>query len=425
MIAPLRPGYLTATPASRGPAPSATSAEPAPEPTPDQAAPPRPAVPEMSGRKAAEVVFGSRRQDDRIAWQVDLGARETGWPEVSAGGNVLVSNDDGVACLKPDGDVAWRSPRAAWTHSRPAPTPDGGCVWSPGSGGLVALDAEGRQKWHWGQGQQMQSIQAAVGPDGTSYVCVKDQGYDLAAVGPDGATRWRASLDMHASSPAVVHPDGKVSVRVDLYDETKVVTFDSRGQKTSEASIPGRVEGRLGLGPDGSVWVGNQDGQLFRVKPDGQADQVFQARGAVRAMPRVEADGRILFGTMDGLVYSLNPDGSQAWQAEVGGLIESRVERMADGTILVGDFHKRLTALTPDGQEKWQMPLDFAAEDAMTVAPDGTVYLAGASQVMALREGGIKADLDTLPQSSTPPAGEITRDDGWIVVGDVKLPVRT
>jgi len=380
----------------------------------------------MSGRKVAEVVFGSRRQDDRIAWQVDLGARETGWPEVTTGGRVLVANDDGVNCLKPDGNVAWRYPRAAWTHSRPAPTPDGGCVWSPGSGGLVALDSEGRQKWHWGQGLQMQSIQPAVGPDGTSYVCVKDQGYDLVAVAPDGTTRWQADLEMHASSPAVVHPDGKVSLRVDLADGTKVVTFDGGGQKLHEASIPGRVEGRLGLGPDGSVFVGNQDGQLFRVGPDGQAAPFFQARGAIRAMPRIEADGQILFGTLNGGVYSLNPDGSQAWRADVGGMIHSRIERMADGTLLVGDSNKRLCALTPEGQEKWQMPLDFGADDAVTVAPDGTVYLAGSSQVMAVREGGIQADLGTLPQDQEPlPNGEITREGDWILVGGVRLPVRS
>ena len=104
----------------------------------------------MTGRKLAETVFGSRRENDLIAWRVETGSDGLGWPEVTRQGNLLVADDQGVASIAPDGRIAWRHPREAWTHARPKSTSDGGCVWSPGNGGLVGLDPQGRfqlNKW--------------------------------------------------------------------------------------------------------------------------------------------------------------------------------------------------------------------------------------------------------------------------------------
>ena len=421
MINPLSSGPTAASPVSRGPAPP-----PAPSQPTDGTAPARPAPSELTGRKAAEVVFGSRREDDRVAWRVETGGNDAGWPQVAPQGHVILADDQGVVRLDPDGRVAWRHPREAWTHARPVVTADGGCLWSPGGGGLVALDAEGQQKWRWGQGLQMQTIQPALAQDGTAYVCVQHDGWKLAAVAPDGKARWEAPLDMHASSPPVVHPDGRISVRVDLYDETRVVTFDPQGQKLWEAPLPvsSQVQGRLASGPDGSTWLGNEAGELFRITPDGKASQVFRGFGEIRAEPRVEADGKVYVTTLKGRAYGLNPDGTEAWKADLGGILDSRVERMADGTLLVGDFNKKLHALTPDGKPKWEMPLDFAADDALAVAPDGSVYLAGGKQALCLREGGVAADLKTQPKEADPGKDIAREGEDWIVVGGVKLPVR-
>jgi hypothetical protein len=413
----------TATPEAQG-----LAAAPAPPPAvapADERSASSSILPEMTGRKLAETVFGSRRENDLIAWRVETGSDGLGWPEVTRQGNLLVADDQGVASIAPDGRIAWRHPREAWTHARPKSTSDGGCVWSPGNGGLVGLDPQGRPRWRWGEGLQMQTIQPALGPDDTAYVCVRDEGWKLQAVGSDGQTRWSASLDMHASSPPVVHPDGKVSVRVDLAEETLLSTFDPQGQKLHQANIPGRVEGRPALAPDGSVWIGNDSGGLFRVSAEGQLSQVFQARGGIRAMPRIEEDGRVFFGTMKGMVYGLEPDGTKAWEVDLKGMVESRIERMADGTLLVGTFDKVLHALTPEGQSKWQMPLPFAGGDALAVSNDGTVYAAGGRQVLALREGGIQADLGRTGSAEPPADGTIaTEGDDWVVIGDVKLPVR-
>jgi len=413
----------TTAPETRGPSalPASLSADP-----PAAARSASPSVPpEMTGRMLAETVFGSRRENDLIAWRIETGSDGLGWPEVTGQGNLLVSDDQGLTSLTPDGRVAWRHPREAWTHARPKSTSDGGCVWSPGNGGLVGLDPHGRPRWRWGEGLQMQTIQPTIGPDDTAYVCVRDEGWKLSAVGSDGQTRWSAPLEMHASSPPVVHPDGKVSVRVDLAEESLLATFDPQGQKLNQALIPGRVEGRPALAPDGSVWIGNDSGGLFRISPKGQADQVFQAQGGIRAMPRIEDDGRVYFGTMKGLVYCLEPNGTKTWEVDLKGMVESRVERMADGTLLVGTFEKVLHALTPEGQPKWQMALPFAGDDALATSNDGTVYVAGGRQVMALREGGIQADLGRTGTTETPADGAITSEgEGWIVIGDVKLPVR-
>lgn len=390
-----------------------------PTASPEAVAPP--AVRELTGREVAAAVF-AESGDERVGWRTTLPGDDAGWPRVSPQGHLILSDGDGVMRVERDGRVAWRREREEWTHARPTPTPDGGAVWAPGKGGLVAYDAAGERKWRWGEGLPMQTIHPAVGPDGTTYVCVKDQGYRLEAVGPDGLTRWRAGLSMHASSPPLLHPDGKVSVRVDDYDDPRVATFSSEGKKLSEASVPGRVEGRLGLGPDGSVWLGNADGALFRIAPGSNSSQkVFQAVGAIRGAPRVESDGRVLFTTMKGFVHCLRPDGTEEWQRRLGGILSSQVERMADGTLLVPSFDRKLHALSPTGEPLWEMPLAFAGDDALAVGPDGSVFLAGRSEVVALRVGGVAEDLRRAVQAPAPVIETV--GDEWILVGDVPLPV--
>lgn len=419
MIQPVRPGF----PAPPSTAPSSPGPAAPPEPRDSASTAGQPASPELSGRQVAELVFGSKREDDKVAWRTRTPGNDAGWPEPCPGGGVLLSDGDGVVRLDADGNQLWRHPREQWTHARPVPTPDGGCVWAPGGGGLVALDAQGKPKWRWGQGLAMQTIQPAVGPDGTTYVCVKDEGWKLVAVGADGEPRWKAPLAMHASSPPVLHPDGRVSVRVDDSEDTRVATFDRDGHPVYQASVPGRVEGRLGLGPDGSIWVGNADGKLFQVTPEGRTREVFQARGALRGAPLVEADGRVFVTTMEGYVYGLKPDGTQAWRANPGGVLTSSVVRHPDGTLLVGGFDKAVHAFTPEGRPKWVVPLEFSGDDGVAAAPDGTVYVAGRNQVLALREGGIRVDLEHLPDA--PEAGTIQEEGEWVTVGDIRLPVRS
>ena len=126
MISPLRPMTPNAAPEARGPA--APPARPPADPPAAERSASSSIPPEMTGRKLAETVFGSRRENDLIAWRIETGSDGLGWPEVTGRGNLLVSDDQGLASIAPDGRIAWRHPREAWTHARPKSSSDGGCV---------------------------------------------------------------------------------------------------------------------------------------------------------------------------------------------------------------------------------------------------------------------------------------------------------
>lgn len=376
-------------------------------------------IPPVSTRRAAAAVFG-KREDDKIAWRARTEHDSAEAPSLSPQGHLLLSDGKGLVRVDPDGTVAWRQPHPQWTPFRPAAAADGGAVWAPGGRGVQAYDPKGQPTWSWGPGMQMLSIQPTVGPDGTVYVCVRDEQNHAraAAVAPGGELRWMADLPMGASAPPLLHADGRVTFRI---DDDRLASFDASGEKVWERALPERVDARPAAGPDGSVWIGNSRGQLWRIDPDGEARQVFQAVGEIRGAPRVEEDGRVLFTTMRGFVYCVSAEGEEIWSRNLGGILESSVSQLPDGTYLVGAFEKKVYGLTPEGQVKWDVPLDFAADQPIAVDDLGTAYLAGGDQVLALRPGGLRVDLEQAPE---PEAGDITTEGGWLTVGGVSLPIR-
>jgi outer membrane protein assembly factor BamB len=80
---------------------------------------------------------------------------------------------------------------------------------------LVALDADGTQKWVFPTGKQSSSIAAfaangafAVGADGTIYMGSFDN--NLYAINPDGTERWVVETGGTVTSAPAIGADGTV-----------------------------------------------------------------------------------------------------------------------------------------------------------------------------------------------------------------------
>lgn len=162
-----------------------------------------------------------------------------------------------------------------------------------------------------------------------------------------------------------------------------------------QKNLPGTVTGSPSMGPDGTIYVGLEDGRLLALDGDGNTKWTFTTGGMITAAPAFGADGRLFVGSGDGSVYALGSDGSELWQfVAVTGTSISRSFFAsptvgADGSVYVADVYKPvLYALNPDtGAVVWQA--DFTLERASgsnpvvlgrlvaapAVGPDGTLYL--------------------------------------------------
>jgi len=128
------------------------------------------------------------------------------------------------------------------------------------------------------------------------------------------------------------------------------------------------------VAPDGTIYIGSDDGNLYAISPNGEEKWRFQTGGSVFSSPAIGPDGTIYVGSDDGNLYAINPDGTQKWLFPTGGLLESSPAIGPDGTIYVGSYDKCLYAINPDGSKKWALPTGGSIISSPALSADGTIY---------------------------------------------------
>ena len=166
--------------------------------------------------------------------------------------------------------------------------------------------------WQVDLGKRIESS-PAIGPDGTIYVTACGfinfgdvSGGKLAAVTPDGVTKWIFKTPSEiVSSPA--------------------------------------------LGDDGTVYFGCRDRKFYAIDRSGKKKWSFTTGAWVDSSPAVGTNEVTYFGGWDKKFYALNPDGTKRWEFATGGPIDSSAAIARDGTIYFGSHDKNFYALNPDG----------------------------------------------------------------------------
>jgi outer membrane protein assembly factor BamB len=127
---------------------------------------------------------------------------------------------------------------------------------------------------------------------------------------------------------------------------------------------------------DGTVYFGNDDGDLYAVDADtGTERWKFDVGGEVQSSPTA-ADGTVYVRGVLGDLYAVDADtGHERWVFQnIGGVDSSSSPAVVDGTVYFGSDDGNLYAVAADtGEERWT----FAADDSVRSSPavvDGTVY---------------------------------------------------
>jgi outer membrane protein assembly factor BamB len=260
--------------------------------------------------------------DPQVVWTADLGeARVSGSPTVGPDGTIYVANSTGL---------------------------------------LFAVAANGSVKWTAQTGATVKSA-PALASDGTVYHATSDG--NMYAVSPQGPVKWKFNFGEHLGPTPLL---------------------------TAEGGGPGGGGGATGIGsgasptvgPDGTVYIGANNSNMYAVGPDGSMKWLFEAErelAGIWTTPVLSADaGTLYFGANKGGVYALNAaNGSKKWQFPVFGSIYASSVLDNRGVLYTGTTIEHVYALdSVRGEQVWDYDAHNQVWSAPSIRPDGTLVIA-------------------------------------------------
>ncbi|MBS3788222.1 PQQ-binding-like beta-propeller repeat protein [Candidatus Bipolaricaulota bacterium] len=170
------------------------------------------------------------------------------------------------------------------------------------------------------------------------------------------------------------------------------------------------------IAPDGTIYVGSRDHNLYALTPNGNLKWKYHMRGEVWSSPAISKNGTIYAGSTDSYLYALTPDGGLKWRYETGGPVYSSPAIGSDGTVYVGSDDNNLYALTPNGAVKWRYKAGGGINSPPAIGKDGTIYVVpNDNYLYALTpQGDMKWKFEAADVVLSPPA---IGKDGTVYVG--------
>lgn len=186
----------------------------------------------------------------------------------------------------------------------------------------------------------------------------------------------------------------------------------------------GDVDSSPAVGPDGTVYVGSDDGNCYAVHPETGAEVWrFPAGAEVRSSPAVDDYGNVYFGA-GSLLYALKANGQLRWSFDVGDYVFSSPAVSADGRVVyIGSSDGGLYAVNATGALKWRFQAGDKIVSSPAIGDDGTeavVYVGSLDRhvyAVAADNGALKWKFQTNAEVYGSPA---VGADGAIYVGECK-----
>ena len=234
----------------------------------------------------------------------------------------------------------------------------------------------------------------AMGPDGTVYMASAVPS-GIIVIAPDGTHRQILEPGMGVFGLAMaangtVYCFGTSEVKAMGPDGTHLWTLGLRSAITSIASI----------GPDGTIFLGTEDGNLSAISPSGALVWQFWTRYQVDCCPAIADDGTIYFVGVadDWALFALHPNGTLKWTYTLLSATGDSAPAIGpDGTVYCYRTPDRLLAIAPNGTLRWSAEVTHGVFNDReswcmvlfpVIAPDGTIYSGSIDGLYAIDPNG-------------------------------------
>lgn len=249
-----------------------------------------------------------------------------GGPAMGSEGDLYVGAD-GVYRIGRDGTIRWHYPegdvRAAHVFSTPlliqSARPSGAVGASPPSGIDGAL-----------QQGTFSGLVVFGGQDG----------FVTAVSAQDGSLLWRYRVGADVDGSPSLGPDGTIYVGA---DDGRVHALRQDGSLKWSFVAQADIRSTVAVGQDGDLYVTSFDGNLYHLEPSGNVRWVLPTAGKIAATAIVDADGTAFVGSQDGVLYAVHGDGKVQWNLQFPDDIDTTAALTSAGTLIVGcdDGHLR------------------------------------------------------------------------------------
>jgi outer membrane protein assembly factor BamB len=232
-------------------------------------------------------------------------------PVLAADGTVIFGSHTNLYALRAtSGSTRWvftAGVGKAKVFSSPTLGYDGSIYFGTQGRFFFALDGSSKVLWHKKTGRDNDST-AAVGDDGTVYFGSDDG--RLRAIAPGGAPRWEVAVGSPIRAPIAIGHDG--TVFASTYGEHPFLAAFA-GQDGAEkwrfeiepakGDFYGIQSGAL-VDKEGYVYFGGRDKKVYCLSPTGQQIWSYETGDHVDSGPVLGPDGTLYVGSDDGRLYA-------------------------------------------------------------------------------------------------------------------------
>lgn len=352
-------------------------------------------------------------------------------PTLDREGTLYIGSNDGrFYALRGQGasfSQGWVYTADDWIDSSAAVGPDGTLYVCTYNSTLVGLDPEtGEERFSVIVGQDEGAfgiIQSspAVASDGT--VVVTTTAGFAHAFDPGGQALWSFAIGAASQSSPVIDAQHRIFFGA---EDGVIYCLNLLGELQWEYPVDGAgsdssaILGSPALDGEGNVYIGSGNGFLYALAPDGSLRWKFETPEAVDATPAIDGENQCYFASRNGSLYAVDPTGALLWSVFLGDIFFSSPVIDAEGfvyaTYFGGQGRSFVVAIAPGGVELWETQVDTVIDSSLTLSPDGVLYVGGFDgRVYAIEGQGAGLDYE----SPWPRFRRDTRGRGRVIAGEL------
>jgi outer membrane protein assembly factor BamB len=296
--------------------------------------------------------------------------------------------------------------------------------------GSVHASQQGGAQWKFATGRGIFSS-PVVGADGTVYFGSADRSFY--ALNADGSQRWSIATGEIIDSSGLLDDQGRVYFgsgdgklrAADAATGQIAWTMQADDPKTIGSFI-NWFEGNVAIGPDGTLYVPNDNFLVYAVdRTTGAPKWTYKMPDQTWSLPAVDAHAGGIFVGNNNLLpilgkntFAIAPDGTTNWSMVSLGTVAASPLLTAGGAVVVGGFDGYTRAYSADdGTVQWELATRDHIYASPAQLPDGTIVQPscdGTVYGVSPDDGSVRWSFDAGTPIRSSPAVDA---DGHVYVG--------